>query len=130
MSAARVLRRTGTGVIAVPEDCVRSGHIMVVSAMHAASFSGLTPADLDGFMALVGAATRAAEEASGAGRYYVLRIGDKSPHLHFHLVPRVEGEEPLGPYVFGDAGWSARVRADAPQSTAQFDHAFSRAFKE
>ena len=63
ISAARVLRRTGAGVIAVPDHTVRAGHIMVVSAVHAGSFSDLNPGDVDGFMSFVGAAVRAAEQA-------------------------------------------------------------------
>jgi diadenosine tetraphosphate (Ap4A) HIT family hydrolase len=124
--AERILRRTAAGVVAVPEQSVRPGHIMVVSTQHARSFSDLSQLDADAFMALVGATARAAEGASGAERYYVIRIGDTSPHLHFHLVPRAEGEPSLAPYVFGEAGWSAQVRPDATPPSHVFDPTFSR----
>lgn len=125
ISAARVLRRTSAGTIAVPADTVRPGHIMVVSATHAASFSDLSAEQASAFMSLVGAAARAAEQASGAERYYVIRIGDKAPHLHFHLVPRVAGEDSLAPFVFGETGWASRTRADATPPVELFDEAFT-----
>ena len=104
ISAARVIRRARAGIIAVPEDLARSGHIMVVSLTHAESLSGLPAAEADAFMALVGSATRTAEQ-SAAAHCYVVRIGDQSPHLHFHIVPRTIDDPPLAPFVFGKAGW-------------------------
>jgi diadenosine tetraphosphate (Ap4A) HIT family hydrolase len=126
ISAARVLRRSDAGVVAVPSETVRPGHVMVVSATHARSFSDLKPVQADAFMSLVSSAAQAAEQASGAERYYVIRIGDKSPHLHFHLVPRVEGEALLAPHVFGDQGWARHVRADATPPADLFEKAFTR----
>jgi diadenosine tetraphosphate (Ap4A) HIT family hydrolase len=126
ISADRVLRRSDAGVVAVPSQTVRPGHVMVVSAAHAAAFADLKPADAAAFMSLVGEVAQAAEQASGAERYYVIRIGDKSPHLHFHLIPRVEGEAPLAPYVFGDQGWARHVRADATPPAELFETSLRR----
>ena len=112
ISAARVIRRERAGIIAVPEDVARSGHIMVVSLTHAESLSALPQADADAFMALVGSATRAAEQ-SAAAHCYVVRIGDQSPHLHFHIVPRMIDDQALAPFVFGSRGWSGS-RPDEP----------------
>ena len=121
ISAERVLRTSDAGVVAVPSETVRPGHVMVVSATHARSFSDLKPVQADAFMALVSSAARAAEQASGAERYYVIRIGDKAPHLHFHLVPRAEGEPSLAPFVFGEEGWAQQVRAGATRSMDDFE---------
>ena len=101
-----MLRRDRAGIVAVPSEVARSGHIMVVSASHAESFSDLTPSDAAAFMALVATAAREAEQESGARHCYVLRIGDQSPHLHFHIVPRMPGDGALAPFVFGNDGWS------------------------
>lgn len=112
ISAARVIRRERAGIIAVPEDVARSGHIMVVSLTHAESLSALPQADADAFMALVGSATRDAERSTAA-HCYVARIGDQSPHLHFHIVPRMVDDPPLAPFVFGDSGWrGSRLRGE------------------
>jgi diadenosine tetraphosphate (Ap4A) HIT family hydrolase len=125
IAAARVIARTGGGIVAVPQQAVRDGHVMVVSAAHAQSFSDLPQADADTLMALVASAARAAEEASGASKCYVLRIGDKQPHLHFHIVPAAAGDPPLAPHIFGDSGWRAGVLADALPPAAMFDPVFS-----
>ena len=124
ISAPRVLFRASAGVVALPSQTVAGGHVMVVSAAHAASFSGLGAAAADAFMSLVSAAVRAAEAAGGGRHYYVLRIGDASPHLHFHLVPASSGGPPLAPFVFGEAGWAASSRGSAAPGT------FERAFLE
>lgn len=124
-----MLTRTGAGILAVPAQVVRPGHVMVVSATHARAFSDLQSAEADAFMALVGAVARAAEQASGAERYYVVRIGDQSPHLHFHLVPRVQGDAPLAPFVFGDHGWSAGIRSDALPPAALFEAALTQGLR-
>ena len=108
LSASRILRRTTAGIVAVPPEVVRDGHIMVVSAAHAPTFGDLSPADAAAYMALVAAVTAEAERASGA-HHYVIRIGDKSPHLHFHIVPRLASDPSLVPFVFGPSGWSGAV---------------------
>jgi diadenosine tetraphosphate (Ap4A) HIT family hydrolase len=127
ISAARVLHRSHAGIVAVPSQTVRDGHVMVVSARHAASFSDLQPVEAGAFMAFVAGAVRAAEQASGGAHYYVLRIGDKSPHLHFHLVPVVDGDPPLAPFVFGEHGWGADARAGGVPAPVSFEAAFSEA---
>ncbi len=109
ISAARVLRREPEGIVALPGQTVRDGHVMVVSASHAASFSDLPPASAAAFLRLVGEAAREAEGATGS-HCYVVRIGDQAPHLHFHIVPRIASDPALAPYVFGDGGWGGAAR--------------------
>ena len=109
LAAVRVIARTSAGIVAVPDRIARAGHVMVVSAAHATTFAGLGPDGTEAFMALVAATSRDAEAASPVRRCYVLRIGDKSPHLHFHIVPVGDGDPPLAPHVFGDDGWSGSL---------------------
>jgi diadenosine tetraphosphate (Ap4A) HIT family hydrolase len=106
ISAARVLRRTAAGIVAEPPEVAREGHVMVVAPGHTTAFAQMTEEDAAAFMALVSSVARDAEVASSAARCYVLRIGDKSPHLHFHVVPVAAGDPPLAPHVFGEDGWS------------------------
>lgn len=106
ISAARVVRRAAAGIVAEPSQTVREGHLTVVASRHATAFAQMADEDAAAFMALVTRVAREAEVASTAARCYVLRIGDKSPHLHFHIVPVAAGDPPLAPHVFGDDGWS------------------------
>lgn len=102
---------------------------MAVSTLHARSFADLQAADAAAFMTCVADAARAAEHARGGAHYYVLRIGDTSPHLHFHLVPAVDGDPPLAPFVFGGQGWGAAARGDATFAAAVFEAAFIQALE-
>lgn len=61
-------------------------------------------------MTFVAEAAADVERETGAERCYVIRIGDQSPHLHFHLIPRGADEPPLGPFIFGEQGWGAQFR--------------------
>jgi diadenosine tetraphosphate (Ap4A) HIT family hydrolase len=103
---ARIVRRVKGGIVAEPSQIAREGHLMVVASTHTTAFAQMTEEDAAAFMALVTSVARDAEVASSAGRCYVLRIGDKAPHLHFHIVPVVAGDPPLAPHVFGEDGWS------------------------
>ena len=107
ISAARVISRTVDGIVAVPSDIARPGHLMVVSAIHASSFSELTAEQTRSFMTLVAETAASVEKTTGAERCYVIRIGDKAPHLHFHLVPKMAGDPSLAPFVFGEHGWGS-----------------------
>ena len=129
VAAPRVLYRSDAGIIAVPAPMVRSGHLVVFSASHAASFGALAPAEAAAFMTLVASAARAAERASRVPHYYVLRIGDKAPHLHFHLVPRIESDEPLAPFVFSEGGWSGQARDGGAAGLDAFAEAFQEALR-
>ena len=129
IAADRVLSRSAAGIVAVPSDTARDGHVMVVSATHARSFSGMPGPEADALMALVASTVRAAEQASGAEKCYVLRIGDNEPHLHFHIVPVSEADPPLAPHVFGERGWSAGVDPAALPPAAVFEPVFRESVK-
>lgn len=129
IDAARVLMRGPGGAVAVPAQTVRDGHVMVVSASHAAAFGDLTPSEAGALMALVGEAARSVEAASG-GRCYVLRIGDVKRHVHFHIVPVAEGDPPLAPFVFGADGWAAGATAGALPAMPVFEPAFAAGMRE
>src|ERR1700722_4518007 len=46
------------------------------------------------------------EKVLGAEHVYIVRIGDKTPHLHFHFVPRFPGtpKEVWGPLLWQWSG--------------------------
>jgi diadenosine tetraphosphate (Ap4A) HIT family hydrolase len=105
---------------------VRAGHVIVATARHVESFTELETGELVSFMKLLANALKAAEHAKPVSRYYVLRVGDKSPHLHFHLIPTSAGDTQLGSFIFGEDGWASTIKQRSSQDERDV---FSREFK-
>ncbi len=117
-------------VIASPAS-VRPGHIVIATRKHVESFAELQAGDLEALMNVLARALKVAEQALPVRRYYVLRIGDKSPHLHFHLIPSFADDEDLGAFIFGERGWAGTlVRSSTESETAAFVQTFKRAFDQ
>jgi histidine triad (HIT) family protein len=64
------------------------------------------------------------EGEAGAEHVYIVRIGDKTPHLHFHFVPRYPGtpQEFWGPLLWQ---WTGSKKASAQEMIA-----FTERFKK
>ena len=113
-------------LVSVSPQGVRPGHLLVASRRHVESFAELNDAEVYGLMRVLAETVIVAERVMRAERYHILRIGDKAPHLHFHLIPRMTGDEKLGPFVFGERGWAGSV---ARPISDQDLEAFIRSFK-
>lgn len=111
---------------------LRTGHLIVAPREHVESFGELEVDAIDDLMRLLARALVAAERALPAERYYLLRIGDKSSHLHFHLIPKIAGDEGLGRFIFSNTGWAATLPAHTEGSgeLETFAARFKKAFQE
>jgi diadenosine tetraphosphate (Ap4A) HIT family hydrolase len=97
-----------TIVIGFPRP-VKAGHVAVAPIRHVTSFGGLEASEATELGRVCFEVGRAMEVSLGAEHVYVLRIGDRDPHIHFHLLPKFPGEPSLGTYVFGSSGWRAAL---------------------
>jgi Diadenosine tetraphosphate (Ap4A) hydrolase and other HIT family hydrolases len=86
---------------------LRPGHLLVISRRHVTKLTQLSAEELAGLMETLSVVTLAAEEVTGADKLYVLHVGDKISHYHFHLIPYQATDTPLGPFVFDDSGWKS-----------------------
>ena len=78
------------------------GHIILEMRRHITSLSDLTEQealDVGKFTRLI---SKALHEVLNAEHVYSLRIGDVTPHLHFHFVPRYKDapKDSWGPWHF------------------------------
>lgn len=93
-----------TMVIGFPRP-VKAGHVAVAPIRHVTSFGGLETSEAAELGRVCFEVGRAMEASLGAEHVYVLRVGDRDPHIHFHVLPKFPGEPSLGTYVFGSNGW-------------------------
>ena len=95
-------------------DPLQPGHLVVAPIRHVHRLADLPPDELIDLMSAVARVVVAAEIVKSPDRYYVLHIGDKTPHYHFHLVPRSATAPSLGPFIFGPDGWRQELSRTSP----------------
>lgn len=81
----------------LPQSVLAPGHTLVVSRAHVVGVQDASENDLASTIALVGRVSRAMTAALGATGVNVLNASGAGseqsvPHLHFHVVPRWEGD--------------------------------------
>jgi diadenosine tetraphosphate (Ap4A) HIT family hydrolase len=78
------------------------GHVIIETKRHIESARELSDVEATSIGLFLQRITRGLELGMGAEHVYVVRIGDKVPHLHFHLVPRFPGtpRDFWGPLLF------------------------------
>lgn len=121
----RILLETPLGRVIRDAYPVSPGHTLIIPRRHIGSFFELTTAERDCLMDLLAEARhQLANELSPQG--YNIGINDGPAagqtigHLHIHLIPRFEGDQPDPRggvrWIFPDKAdyWSARDVAPAP----------------
>ena len=96
----------------LPNEPAYRGHVILEMRRHITSPSQLTQSEAMALGLWTQKIVRAQEVALQAQHVYVVRIGDLTPHLHFHFVPRYAETpaEQFGPLLFR---WKDAPRADA-----------------
>ena len=107
----RVVFETALSYASVPDRPASPGHVVVVTKNHLRSLETLSEGEASDVFALSNRVAKVAAKQIGAERVYSLSIGDVDPHFHVHLLPKLREQSPLGPYVFGDKGWTAEDNA-------------------
>jgi diadenosine tetraphosphate (Ap4A) HIT family hydrolase len=74
-----------------PDAPVYLGHLFVEPRRHAPGLADLTDDEARAVGWWCTRASRALREAAGAEHVYAAVIGDHTPHLHVHLLPRYPG---------------------------------------
>jgi len=72
------------------------GRVIVAAKNHTYDLTDLTDEERNGFFADVARVSRALKKAFNPGRINYGAYNDKGGHLHFHLVPKYDGEYEWG----------------------------------
>ena len=91
--------------VVILDDPVRPGHVLVGSRVHGESLHDISAEDAAAVLRLANRVAKAIVSLMGAVKVYVVAVGDQDKHFHVHLLPKMEGDPNLGPYVFGPQGW-------------------------
>ncbi len=90
-------------------DPIMPGHLIAATKGHVETLSQMTPGQAGGLFALVAEAARRAVPVTGAEKYYIVSIADMVRHYHIHILPKMPGKEPLGPFIMSPEGWRGNV---------------------
>ncbi|NOZ36870.1 MAG: HIT family protein [Gammaproteobacteria bacterium] len=91
--------------IVLLDDPVRPGHVLVGGHEHGSGLSDISPDTASSIMRLANRMAKIIVKTTNAEKVYVVAVGDKDKHFHVHLVPKMEEDPKLGPFVFGEKGW-------------------------
>ncbi len=94
------------GVVVIDGPC-RPGHVLVGIRGHYPHLHSAPPDEVANMMRLAVNVSDTIVHDTGAEKTYVVAIGDKDKHFHVHLIPKMAGDPPLGPHVFGGNGWAS-----------------------
>lgn len=100
---------------------LKLGHIAVAPVRHVESCSQLTCDEAAEIGEVCTRMVSCLERLLGAEKVYVLGIGDRDPHFHLHLIPRLAGEPKLGKYAVGsNSEWRKSIIATTQEEQIQF----------
>lgn len=85
---------------AIVEDYFREGHCTIFPKKHKKSISEIDINEYNSIFELVIKVSQALEKKYDCEKTYLLSIGDKVEHIHFHLIPKHKDKCPMGIYCF------------------------------
>ena len=81
------------------------GSLILAAKSEATAFSDLSPEAFEEMQAVVADIEAALNAQVGYAKINYLMLMMVDPHVHFHVIPRYEGERSACGVTVGDAGW-------------------------
>jgi diadenosine tetraphosphate (Ap4A) HIT family hydrolase len=97
------------GFVSFWPQAMKPGHLVIALKEHKPDLQDLTIDELQAITQLMHKAASRLQVVFSPAKIYTLSVGDIMPHFHFHQIPRLKTESPVGPYIFGDNGWRPNV---------------------
>jgi len=86
--------------LAIVDNYFREGHCTVILKRHIRSISEIEQVEYSSIFELIKKVSTALEKKYDCEKTYLLSIGDKVNHLHFHLIPKHKDKCSMGMYCF------------------------------
>lgn len=109
----RVIHDDGRLRVAVVDDPYYPGFMRVIWNAHVREMTDLSPVERDHFMQVVFVVEQAQRTVMRPGKMNVASLGNMTPHLHWHLIPRFEDDA-----HFPKPIWAERQRSPTAASLA------------
>jgi diadenosine tetraphosphate (Ap4A) HIT family hydrolase len=109
----RVIHDDGRLRVAVVDDPDYPGFMRVIWNAHVREMTDLSPVERDHFMQVVFAVEQAQRTVMRPTKMNVASLGNMTPHLHWHLIPRFEDDA-----HFPKPIWAERQRSPTAASLA------------
>ena len=99
LPASRILEENGLAVLILDGYPVSPGHSLVIPKRHVGSFFEVTGLERAALFALLDRAKERVAERHRPNGYNIgindgAAAGQTVPHLHIHLIPRYDGDQP------------------------------------
>jgi diadenosine tetraphosphate (Ap4A) HIT family hydrolase len=102
---ASVVAEVGRWSVQVRPKQPTLGSLVLICAEQATAFSELSPEAFADLRAAVALIERALKDFVAYERINYLMLMMVDPDVHFHVIPRYQGERNFGGETFADAGW-------------------------
>ena len=88
---------------------IKKGHFVVAVKKHIPTFTELDIEQARDIIDLALKLAKVAEQILNTEKFYIVSIGDKDHHFHFHLLPKQKTDTPMGKHIMLDEGWKGEV---------------------
>ena len=86
--------------VALVDDSFREGHCAIILKRHIKSISEIDMSEYNSLFELITKVSKALEKKYDCEKTYLLSIGDRVEHFHFHLIPKHKDKCSMGVYCF------------------------------
>ena len=112
-AGGRVIHDDGRLRVVTVDDPEYPGYMRVIWNAHVCEMTDLSPAERNHFMHAVFAVEQAQRTVMRPGKMNIASLGNMTPHLHWHLIPRFEDDA-----HFPRPIWAERQRSPTAASLA------------
>ena len=102
------------------------GFVRVILNRHAREMGDLEPAERDRLMAVVFAVEAAVRETMQPDKMNLASLGNMTPHVHWHIVPRYRDDRHFPNPIWGAAQREAAVPEERARRAAELPAAILR----
>jgi diadenosine tetraphosphate (Ap4A) HIT family hydrolase len=102
------------------------GFVRVILNRHAREMSDLQPAEREELMRVVFEVEAAVRESMGADKMNVASLGNQTPHVHWHVVPRFQDDRHFPTPIWAAPKREANVPGDRVERAASVPRAILR----